>query len=60
MLPQLLLNTKNRQNWAKTARTAKKASAEDRSPPQELEIGPRSGPYLLVPLKEQAYTLVCH
>ena len=26
----------------------KKASAEGRSPPQELEVGPRSGPYLLV------------
>ena len=26
---------------------AKKASAEGRSPPQELEVGPRSGPYLL-------------
>ena len=30
------------------ARRAKKASAEGRSPPQELEVGPRSGPYLLV------------
>ena len=29
-------------------RGAKKASAEGRSPPQELEVGPRSGPYLLV------------
>ena len=29
------------------ARRAKKASAEGRSPPQELEVGPRSGPYLL-------------
>ena len=26
----------------------KKALAEGRSPPQELEVGPRSGPYLLV------------
>ena len=25
-----------------------KASAEGQSPPQELEVGPRSGPYLLV------------
>ena len=33
------------------ARRAKKASAEGRSPPQELEVGPRSGPYLLVSLK---------
>ena len=30
----------------------KKTSAEGRSPPQELEVGPRSGPYLLVHLKE--------
>ena len=30
------------------ARRAKKASAEGRSPPQELEVGLRSGPYLLV------------
>ena len=30
------------------ARRAKKASAEGRSPPQELEVGPRIGPYLLV------------
>ena len=30
------------------SRRAKKASAEGRSPPQELEVGPRSGPYLLV------------
>ena len=29
-------------------RRAKKASAEGRSSPQELEVGPRSGPYLLV------------
>ena len=27
---------------------AKKALAEGRSPPQDLEVGPRSGPYLLV------------
>ena len=33
------------------ARRAKKASAEGQSPPQELEVGPRSGPYLLVFLK---------
>ena len=30
------------------ARRVIKASAEGRSPPQELEVGPRSGPYLLV------------
>ena len=35
------------------AQRAKKASAEGRSPPQELEVGPRSRPYLLVVLKEE-------
>ena len=35
------------------ARRAKKASAEGRSPPQELEVGLRSGPYLLVCFKEK-------
>ena len=30
------------------ARRTKKASAEGRSPPQELEVSPRSGLYLLV------------
>ena len=30
------------------ARRAKKASVEGRSSPQELEVGPLSGPYLLV------------
>ena len=29
----------------------KKALAKGRSPPQELEVGPRSGPYLLVAIK---------
>ena len=33
------------------ARRAKKALAEDQSPPQELELGPLSGPYLLVVIK---------
>ena len=32
-------------------RRAKKASAEGQSPPQELELGPRRGPYLLVQAK---------
>ena len=45
MLPRLLLDTKNCQQWAKTA---KKALAEGRCPPQELEVDQRSGPYLLV------------
>ena len=31
-----------------SAQRTKKASAEGQSPPQELEVGPRSGPYLLV------------
>ena len=60
MLPYLLLNTKSPkigQNSIKSpffARRAKRASAEGRSPPQELEVGPRSGPYLLVLLKGQS------
>ena len=33
------------------ARKAKQASAEGRSPSQELEVGPRSGLYLLVLVK---------
>ena len=33
------------------ARRAKKASVEGRSPPQELEVDLRSGPYLLVIVK---------
>ena len=51
MLPWLLLDTKNGPKQHKKfffARMAKKASAEGQSPPQELEVGPRSGPYLLV------------
>ena len=46
---------KNRQKWPKQhnklfflPEVQKKASAEGQSPPQELEVGPRSGPYLLV------------
>ena len=30
-------------------------SSEGRSPPQELEVGPRSGPYLLVDFKNKIY-----
>ena len=33
------------------ARRAKKAWDEGQSSPQELEVGPRSGPYLLVLIK---------
>ena len=47
--------------WAKTdikkifvlPEGEKKASAEGRSPPQELEEGPRSGPHLLVFMKNK-------
>ena len=35
------------------ARMAKKASAKGRSPPQELEVSPRSGLYLLVYMKKE-------
>ena len=52
MLPRLLLNTKNCQKWAKTALKLffcpKARRAKGQSPPQELKVGPRSGPYLLV------------
>ena len=34
-------------------RRAKNASAEGRSPPQELEVGTRSGPYLVVLTKKR-------
>ena len=37
------------------AQRAKKASTEGRSPPQELEVGPRSGPYLLVSPKQNIF-----
>ena len=40
------------------ARRAKKGSAKGRIPPQELEVGPRSEPYLLVFVYFE-YTLVC-
>ena len=66
MLPWLLLNTKSPkmgQNSIKSsffARRAKKASAEGQSPPQELEVGPRSGSYLLVRIKvESMETRMC-
>ena len=45
--------TTGHQNWPKMGQNCiitpkvKKASAERRSPPQELEVGPRSGLYLL-------------
>ena len=50
------MNTKINQKLAKTvlyklfffARRATKPSVEGRSPPQELEVVPHSGPYLLV------------
>ena len=38
----------------------KKPSAEGRSPPQELEVGPRSGPYLLVYINwRKSSKLIC-
>ena len=33
----------------------KKPTAEGQSPPQELEVGPRSGPYFLVYYKNSNY-----
>ena len=38
------------------AQRAKKALAEGRCPPQELEVGPCSGPYLLVHIKPKRLT----
>ena len=46
--PKIAKNGPKQHNRLFFARKAKKASAEAQSPPQELEIGPRSGPYLLV------------
>ena len=37
------------------AQMAKKALAEGRSPPQELEVGPRSRPYFLVLINGHSY-----
>ena len=58
------METKNGKNGPKQhnkvffAQMAKKASAEGRSPPQELEEGPRSGLYLLVPIKGKLLMVV--
>ena len=63
MLSRLLLDTKNSQKWATTAKKkvfflpdGEKKSL-DRSPPQEIEVGPRSGPYLLVTDLYKTYKL---
>ena len=40
-----------------SAQRAKEALAEGQSPPQELEVGLRSGPYLLVPTAHVSYLL---
>ena len=52
MLLRLLLDTKTRQKWAETALKAlflpEGQKSLSRSPQQELEVGLRSGPYLLV------------
>ena len=51
MLLRLSLNTKMGKHRIISpffAQRAKKASAKGQSPPQELEVGPRSKPYLLV------------
>ena len=44
---QKRIGQRPRKNWPK----AKNALAEGQSPPQELEVSPRGGLYLLVPLK---------
>ena len=49
MLPWLLLDTKNGPKQHKKLFFCPKGNKSlGRSPPQELEVGPRSGPYLLV------------
>ena len=48
--PKIAKNGPKQQNKLFFARRAKNASAKGRSPPQELEVGPRSGPYLQVML----------
>ena len=53
LLKLLLKVTKNGQKLPKTAQRAKKASTEGWSPPQELEVGPRSGPYLVVSITNE-------
>ena len=54
MLPRLLLDTKIAKNGPKQHKALyfcpKGKKNLGRSPPQELEVGPRSGPYLLVEL----------
>ena len=66
-LLRLLINiteiTTEHQKWLKIStnsvkssffvRRAKKASSEGRSPPQELEVSPHSGLYLLVTVKDK-------
>ena len=46
--PKMAKNEPKQHNKLFYSLWAKKATAEGRSPPQELEVGPRSGPYVLV------------
>ena len=46
--PKMDKNGPKQHNKIFFAQRAKKASAKGQSPPQELEVGLRSGPYLLV------------
>ena len=60
MLPQFLLDTKNLQKWAKTAHKKNFFLPEKslgQSSPQELEVGPRSGPYLVVLFKVESFLM---
>ena len=49
--PKIDKNGPTQQNMLFFAQMAKKAWAEGQSPPQELEVGLHSGPYLLVFMK---------
>ena len=60
---RLLLNTKNGHTGKNIiigffSPKAKKASVTSRSPPQELEVGPRSRPYLIVLFNSQHILLI--
>ena len=51
--PKMAKNGPKQHNKVFICPKGKKGSAEGRSPPQELEVGPRSGPYLLVNYKDK-------
>ena len=48
LLPKIAKNGAKQHKSSFFAQKGKKASDKGRRPPQELEVGPHSGPYLLV------------